>query len=757
MKTKLAKSNGETIIEHSENVYNISKKLLDIINEYGINVDQSKIINLAVQMGSLLHDIGKFSTEFQKMLRKNADGNELKYRHNEIGWAFIAKYVKFNDDKFKDYLLDSIYWHHGISSKMGISDSYSILNELEGEDTNNMLEYFKFIMEKHFNNHEYEILDCDYKETPTFYSNKDDKGNRERENIIKHIIRSCVVMADRVASNNMTDVDGCISKILNKSNDLLINPEKYTDVDRFKAQQNIALDSRQTTIVKAPAGYGKTLIGLLWAMKSNKKLFWVCPRNYVAESVYRSVKEELMLSNSQVSLELFIGGEVKESTIKNNIGFESDIIITNIDNFLAPTFKHNKLDHMFMVNTVDVIFDEYHELVSDDALFAGFINLMNIRHRTLKTNTLLLSATPSLIHTLWDATDCKTKLLPDAEKHYSAQHGEKYLFSVTNDLPDIVKNQNNLLKTISIKFAQEMYYEQKFSKLIHSQFEDNKRSENLNHLLKEYGKNSLNIGSGDVVGSQIIQSSLNVSFLNLYESVLSPECTLQTIGRIDRWGNYKNLGKQASINIYLSNNGSERSSRTVLYDNSLTMQWFQFLKNEVNLSEITLDELYELYNAFNIKHSKKINEFIRDKYVKSYHNLKVIYPFKFKQKKSPIMTAGCNKLRSSSSEIFFICDKTDNTGYSDVFSHSIRKNIRSDFKEDNDTLSDLVKRMKTINDERFDFTHLLKKSKNVKKFTSDDLINAARKSNTPYFRLDMVYDEEYGLIDRNTYHVVKNK
>ena len=49
-----------------------------------------------------------------------------------------------------------------------------------------------------------------------------------------------------------------------------------------------------------------------------------------------------------------------------------------------------------------IIFDEYHEFVSDAPIFAGFIKQMRIRNNMINGKTLLLSATPVKLENMWD-------------------------------------------------------------------------------------------------------------------------------------------------------------------------------------------------------------------------------------------------------------------------------------------------------------------------------------------------------------------
>ena len=87
----LAKSNGLELNIHSQIV---SETALQLFNK----ISNEEIINRykgIVMFSSLLHDIGKLTINFQKFLKNDIKKPTLKFRHNEIGWAFLSKYLKY--------------------------------------------------------------------------------------------------------------------------------------------------------------------------------------------------------------------------------------------------------------------------------------------------------------------------------------------------------------------------------------------------------------------------------------------------------------------------------------------------------------------------------------------------------------------------------------------------------------------------------------------------------------------------------------
>ena len=71
-----------------------------------------------------------------------------------------------------------------------------------------------------------------------------------------------------------------------------------------------AIDSgKKAVVVNAPAGYGKTLIGLLSGLYRGEKMYWVVPRNVIADEVYRSITGLLVtLGLSGYTVNMVYGG-----------------------------------------------------------------------------------------------------------------------------------------------------------------------------------------------------------------------------------------------------------------------------------------------------------------------------------------------------------------------------------------------------------------------------------------------------------------
>lgn len=753
MKKILAKSNGQTLEEHSKMVSEIA---LIIAKKSLSNTDNEELLK-SITLAGLLHDIGKCTTFFQNKIRKDIDDTSIeikqKHRHNEVGWAFLSRNLKLPKNQLS-MVLDLVYWHHGISNTKQ-SDYYDTDVKISSDDLQTMILFTNSILGEGF----VEEKPFRPKTAPSYYFNDEDA---DEKNTLALFARTCIISADRIASALPIDLDvsqdfeKIVDESLTRQHNFDITSHPFYGNERFNKQIEI-IDSvnSPTTQINAPAGFGKTILGLLWNFRHNKKLIWVCPRNMVAESVYKSIKEELnAFGFNFITTELYLGGEVKESNSPSSDDFSSDIIVTNIDNYLSPSVDNRHASRLHLILNADVVFDEFHELIGESALFGCFITLMMARHRLTNSKTLLLSATATQMYKIWDSHANKTDVLPSKNSHYPAAHVKKYLLKTSNEINSIGKT-NHLLILNSITNSQINKSIQGINLLLHSGFEPKHREANTQKLYELYGKKSeRNVEKESVIGTHILQASLDVSFKDLTESVLSPQSTLQRIGRCDRWGDYNG---QSVINIVNLGDNSEVSMKRILYTSNLSNMWFEHI-SQYNGSELTLDELYKIYNDFEDKNAKVLDAFLMRKYSESLTNLSRIFPIKFYNKsKTDIKTAGSNKLRATNSEVFVICKYYDSDNYTEPFTVAVRSTFTEEFHENEKTRKEILNTMKILrdrNDERYDYNEILKD----KKYKTLDAIRIhAKKSNTPYIRFDRVYHPEYGTVSNDVLSLIINK
>jgi len=752
----LAKSDGTTLIDHSNNVSQVS---IMIYRELTKNISLQQNHLLVLEIAGKLHDIGKCTKNFQNKLKKNHPEEDIfdvisriPYRHNEVGWAFLSKYLQLPNE-ILTLVLDLVYWHHGISNKLGGYNNFELLSKIPNTDIEIMVEYLKSVIDEEYINPTPELANT--RNAPTYYSNDPDTSSDK--NMYLLTLRASLNSADRLCSmtgNKQLSIDDVKSMIFNDDFDtnlIDITKHEYFGNERFQLQQSISNITKETTIIKAPAGFGKTLLGLLWMISQKKKILWVCPRNVVAISVFKTITQELKaFGANNVSVEVYVTGEVSMSTHNSN-GFESDIIITNIDNFLAPSVDNRHGNRICDILNFPVVFDEWHEFVSDTAMFSCFINIMRVRHRLTGSKTILLSATPIPINGFWDTIKSQTLILPNKDSHYPAPHKIPYKLNIVDDLsaPD---NSSTLIIYNSIQNVQ--LNKTNSSNIIHSGYVDSDRNIKLNEIYQLYGKQSKRTNNKpNLYSGPLIRASLDISFQHLYESIVSPQYTLQAIGRCNRFGDYND---QCTINLSNQFDLGENNLKDILYSRNFTGTWFDFIK-QYHGHDVTLDELYVLYNKFENTNQNTLIGYYKSKHHNSLTNLSKIHPIKYynKKVKSDVKTIGSNKLRILNDGLFVIAKNNNQKTYCDPFSVEIYGGISEQFKErDYDVnigkIISVMKELRNTNDTRFDYNNIIDDSYH----TMDDIRKAAKKSNTPYIRFDAVYDQTYGLIKHTTLYKI---
>lgn len=605
----MSSSTSQNLYYHSLAVSRIAVHKANLLG-----VDKT-IIDL-VEKAALLHDIGKSVSSFQGFL--NGKETEASPYHHEIGWAFLRE-----SGQFDSKILNAVYWHHArpLDEKFDhLENVGSILEKLSDQDIESLRDICKqlgFKITKSKNNYDVSV--------PTLYI-KDSNGNSD-DNSILLAVRGCLIAADRTISKMSPKQveDIALGSSLDNYEELKDKSASSITLDisvidgydpkRFKIQKDcleLALKNK-TTAIKAPSGFGKTLLGTLFSLRSGRKTFWVCPRNVIAETVYKNIIQEInaMKLDKNPSIELFLTGVRKESSDNAPAEpFTSDIVVTNIDNLLKPTVSNDVADKLFMCLYSNVVFDEYHEFVSDSPMFSAFVYFMRFRHRIAKRpQTLLESATDPYIEYLWDTINNKTLILPSSDNHYPAAHTKPYLVSINKGVGSIPPG--GLLIRNSIKNAQDCSISYGADILLHSKYTDEDRFLIMKEIYDNFGKGGTGVRDGlKTCSAPVIQASLDVSFSFLCETILSPESTLQRIGRINRWGEQDGLIELVLLESE-DKDKSEMGAIRTLYDQKLMGHWVNFLKKEFpSPKSITLDELYKIYNSFNKQNYKIVVSYL---------------------------------------------------------------------------------------------------------------------------------------------------
>lgn len=759
--------NSPNLIDHSILTARISIILYDLSNKINDNE-----LRTSVFYTGLFHDIGKATKQFQDVLTNsidetehiNNDNDESKYEylHNEIGWSFLSNKIQ------DDFILNNVYYSHGIYN---LKEYYNSDIKLKDNDIDTIQNLFNYLI-KYNNSYNIDINDGGFDdiERPNYYEKFGNNKNKKRNKNNKMLyLRSILRYADALASSNIFNILSTDNDIreyiidLKKSNNIInINDCQYLNTERFDEQLEISDIIEKTTLLKAPTGFGKTLVGLLWFAKHKEKMLWVCPTNNLSYGIYKSILNELKLfGDNKVSVQLYLTSEVKESNC-NCEDFEADIVITNLDNYLKPNIDGSYGSRLYNIYNRKTVFDEIQEYITEAALFACFMSTMNIRHRYTNIETLCLSATPLTLFEYWDNTDNKTIVLPNKEDHYQSKVNQYITINCieTNEEIDKAINDSDIIISNSVSETQRKKKEYKQDLIIHSQYLDLDKKEKISNILDVFGKNS-NIKK-TLSSSSIIQSGFDISTKSMLDSVLSPESSLQRIGRIDRW----NTKKGGIYNCYLSNNKGEELVVKELYNEELRKKWYNSLK-KINGKRLPLNDLYKFYNTFISDNKDDINKNINTRLDISFDNLYRINYRKSTKKESNKDNgsyANSNALRRNGNEIFCLFKVKDENGNWIWMDEAINCKVykdnygkddywdggTKDQKKLNTYFKMAIKELKKLlNNSNFNYGKKMSVARLNKLKGVDTLRFMAVNSKTPYLRFDKIYSKEFGIIEKD--------
>lgn len=791
----LAKSEingGTTLIDHSKAVTNFTAFLFDrIINSkaefsdayYTIKDLRDELIACAA-----MHDIGKCSKSFQEFIKskRNAnktydDGlekNDKLITHNVIGWAYLDNYTDFGEE-----VKSAVLHHHVVLDYMTDLTAKQIIGKNK-DSLNVMNEFFDEMAAYCKEAFSVDIKRTDKKKSNTIvnnvfiyndFSGDDDDLLDDLDDNAKYILlRSIIIFADRAVSEHHSDTnrfikydedfmgslldrmivscdsssslpDDNVNELKNESGEFVYNQE------RLKAQNDLLTDilKQNNSIVSASAGFGKTLVGLRWILANKKRTLWVVPRNVIANGTYQSLKSELetMQMENKVSIALLLHSEYIEGDEN------ADIIVTNIDNFLSPMVK-NSLSHKLIQEIGgNVIFDEYHEFMSDCPLYSAFIGLLYTRTMFTNTKTLLLSATPLRFDKAFGMNDniAFLKAAPfngDMKVNVKVQEME----NVTDLKADW---KDTFIFTNTVRQAQDIYSHLNKNSdniLMHARFPKQKRIDIENNVYDKHGKHSVVAKRNTVVSTNILGVGIDASAKSSYDFAVSPEDTIQRgCGRTGRFAEKEYDGEINYTLCVLVNNPSTKNFITRTYNSSLNEKWVEVVK-AFDGKTITKNDLYDAYYKFYEDNKKDAIGMFRRFFNKSAEQLKEMHPYSSKKKKVK-SSEDEEKLmdglsyRGMNSSIYVVANYKDKEEICD--SIILDRNFigKSETKEPL-SLKERFKKFRsfvrnTKDDKRIDaFKHMFKDYGNM---GDDDAFRLALRKDTPLFLSYAEYDDTLGL------------
>lgn len=735
-----------TLIDHCIETANTAKHLIEMLT------DDKRIISLTV-IAALFHDIGKAVQDFQKHLNDSSFKEYIP--HNILSAAIFAKYLAFNNDmnaysRNIEIVVKSILYHHPTQfykikeqtiDYSFLKDNFNITN-IDEANINEILNYlinvyksYDFDIELKFNNINRNIR-------PTYF-NENGYAIQDCDHIF-FITNNVLKFADFIVSSGYS-YDSYINRI---NSDAIIFNKPLNYDDRFEKQINMAQDlfKYKLSVFNSQTGFGKTMLGLRYLLNNNKRGYWICPRNTIAEGIYQTICKEISALN--------LTSEVKVGLLLTNEWIygdsNSDIVVTNIDNFIRPSLKADSNTFSYNMLYCNCIFDEFHEFVDDEAIMAAFITILRARNK-INSKTLLLSATP--IHDFYHEFQ-KNNDFKYLRYNYEPILAKKIKFIYSDNINvDDLKNQNYFISVNTVKKAQNIYTENIINNIIHARYSKTDLNDKLNLLFSEHGKNKNSKTSW--VGTNIISTGIDVSFGNMIISWPTPERFIQAGGRCNRWNECLEIPIWHIVKDERDIN--EKYGVDAFSDQEIARNFYYFLtKNIKNNEIITLKDLYDYRDLFYKTYEEMFNRFFNNMVRKSFKNLaKISYEYSKNYDNDEDVKFISNKtsLRKSDDIISFFFKVKDNKT-NEFINEPIQgdnRMINFNLISSNQSLDYTYKAIK-----KFGITPYFKNKNSLDKLMLNYnkffnvLINKAKNSKTPFLIANnYYYNCEIGLFKRD--------
>ena len=639
---------------------------------YGLREDLLKIAVIA----AIFHDCGKTSKAFQEYLLSN--GNVESPGHNAVGAVLFSLVVRLENVNDEHIVKDIIEFHH---TPYTIEEYFNKL--YKPEDVLTVVDYYKVIVKEVENKlnlqlgitfvDEYDVDNFLYltiKEDKAFTHscNTRDVNDKMRQMSRFTAIFDVVRYADIMASQHKEFVPQDIIEYN------IVKPEHY-EIDRYTEQMNYVNDilssNKNLSCVVAPTGYGKTSMGLMYVLKTGGYCYWILPENTLARTAYNNIIEHVKdfgLENFSVSL--LLSGKWEEGTEKEN----SNIIVTNIDNFELNTFKNKRKYIAIQHITRTCIFDEFHKYITESPLMFSFVTTVKARCLYNNVNTLLMSATPIFHNVYVSEKDCNIVYVDNdnfnnIEYHFTFDDSK--IFETTDK-----REKDTLIINATIKQAQ---YNYKGCDLcFHSYFTEKDKKKKTEYILKTKGKGSCCKES--LSATTIVSEGTNVSYYQLIVVNMMLHQIIQACGRGNRFD--ITLPKNITVAFDVDN---MYNVKYVIKNYDLVKKTYTDLKTyvEKNGNVLTTKDVNKLLDELN--RSDEMKRYIYKCMVASSNTF---YDIQFTEgntiydKETDVKRNNTNKLglRGIPDNIFIVCN--NDTGEKEVLSVGSHM-----FKKGNDDVS----------------------------------------------------------------------
>jgi len=511
----------------------------------------------------LIHDIGKYSEDFQNKLLKEAGLPYNKIIGNSHHSLITGEYL-FNKDN-KNNIYKILYYiisaHHTY-----LHDHYNLFGKKSGyiEEISKKIDD-KIILE--FNN-------INLKELEEEIIKKVGKKSEFCLSVLIRMLYSCLIDSDCLCSENFMDINkfnkrskyNNIDELLNVfSNDFLPEFKKsksctFINNERNKILQKCIEESKELSNIytlRVPTGLGKTISSMAFALNHAKiynkdRIIYVIPYCSIIEQtadIFRKIfGNNVIEHHSNINYD-----NINEND--NNLACENwdaPIIITTSVQFFESLFSSNRSSCRKLHNIANsvVIMDEIQLLPIKyiNPIFEMIKELYN----NYKTTFILTTATMPLLKSkttnTFNFNGIETKEIINNPNELYNKFIRTEINTINNlepitfdDVANKINNYNTVLAVVNTRKNCENLYNILKSKnnnfLYH--LSNNMCGKHKSEVIKEIMKRLYEKLETKVVSTQIIEAGVDISFPIVFREITGIDSIEQIRGRCNREGEYK--------------------------------------------------------------------------------------------------------------------------------------------------------------------------------------------------------------------------
>jgi CRISPR-associated endonuclease/helicase Cas3 len=609
IRAKSTKNGGLSLVQHLSDVAQMA-----VIVAKTLGLDEE-----IARKGAILHDIGKASPLFQRLLDdKFSYPPGFVYRH-EIASLF---FISLLPEEEQEPVIEMIVAHHK-----------SIYHDVREQGILDMVDNDPKCLLRHLTDFEDWCSCCALPIlekvglSTRLITRREAMDNFEKAVDFCESVRygfsewkGVLMAADHLASALEERTEAVVRRLFirpdlqyyhNRSNDLY-------PLSLFPAE-----DGRAHTLVTAPTGAGKTDFLL---RRCKGRVFYTLPFQASINAMHDRIKEDLKYTNADVRMQhasstLRIENSlVEEKILQRHVGASVKVLTPHqMASLVFATKGYEAL--IADMKGCDVILDEIHTY--SDTIQSIVLKIVEILCSIgcrvhIGTATIPSVLRDQLLEILGGQEQVYEVSLPKEELDTFNRHIIKKIYS-PDCLPELLKKavsdkQKVLIVCNQVKRAQNVYEEvisypdfaQVRKMLVHSRFKRADRAQLEIDLIRTFNQSE---EACIVISTQVVEVSLDISFDLMVTECAPIDALIQRFGRINRKRSKENIGHYKTIYVLVP---PDKGNEAKPYSQDVLQRTFEVLPDNGVLKERTvqclIDTVYPDIRLINIDLNVAFNE-----------------------------------------------------------------------------------------------------------------------------------------------------